>query len=83
MTTATLAGDIGVVQGVGQTILSTLEAIDPAVEVPAETASAILTELGNLVSGALTAWSNASGRPITVETVLALLPDPAPLPEPS
>ena len=53
-----------------------------AVEVPAELAGPILAEVGNLVAAALTAWSNASGAPITAESVMALLPDPTPLDQP-
>jgi hypothetical protein len=82
MNAGTLATDVTEVQGVAGTILSTIEALDPAVDVPAETAGAALTLLGGLVTAALTAWSNASRIPITVESVAALLPDATPLPLP-
>jgi hypothetical protein len=78
----TLATDIGTVQGVAGEILTTIEAVDPAADVPAEAAQAALTLIASLVTAALTAWSNASGTPITIASVTALLPDPTPLPEP-
>jgi hypothetical protein len=82
MTTATLATDITAVQGISSTILTTIAAVDPAVAVPAETAQALVTLLGGLVSAALTAAANASGVPITVASVTALGITDAPIPIP-
>lgn len=82
MKAGALAVDITEVQGMAGTILTTIETLDPAVEVPAEMAQGALTLLADLVTAALTAWSNASGIPITVESITALLPDSTPLPLP-
>lgn len=82
MTAAQLTTDVTAVQGVATTILSTIESVDPAVDVPASEASAALALVAQLVTAALTAWSNASGTAITAETITALLPNSTPLPEP-
>jgi hypothetical protein len=82
MDLSALATDITAVQGVAGTILATIEAVDPAVALPAATAGTVVVLLGDMVTAALTAWSNASGIPITVESITALLPDPTPLPLP-
>ncbi len=71
------------VQTVSGTILATIEATDPAVTSEAETAGALVTLIGSLISSALTAYSAASGTPITVESVQALLPDATPLNAPT
>lgn len=83
MNAGTLATDVTAVQGVAGSILATIEAVDPAADVPAEIAGEALTLLAQLATAALNAWSNASGEPITIESVTALLPNPTPLPEPS
>jgi len=63
--------------------LVTVEGLDPGLAVPAEIAIAILPVVEELVAAALTAWSNASGQPITVETLTLLLPNPTPLDPPT
>lgn len=82
MDTSTLAVDVTAVQGVALTILATLEAVDPAIGVEAEVAANLVTLIGGLVTAALTALQNAQGVPITAESIMALLPNPEPLPEP-
>jgi hypothetical protein len=82
MTAAQLTTDVTAVQGVATTILSTIEAVDPAVGVPAEEAAVAIALVAQLVTAALTAWSNASGTAITADSITALLPDSTPLPEP-
>jgi hypothetical protein len=79
----TVTTDITAVVSSGNAILDAIEGADPALDVPAETAGLVLNTLAELVTAALTAFSNASGTPITVESVQALLPNPTPLPEPS
>ena len=81
--TTTIQSDVTAVQGVAQTILTTIEAIDPAVGVPAGVAANLVTLIGGLVTAALTALQNASGEAITAESITALLPNATPLPEPS
>lgn len=55
---------------------------DAEIDVPIELAEAILPVVENLAEKALTAWSTASGKPITVDTVKALLPNATPLTPP-
>ena len=71
------AGTI-VAQGV-----TTLEALDPAVVPEADVAKVMFSVTSQLLTAALTAWSNASGQPITVATVSAFLPNPTPLSAPT
>ena len=79
MTVQEFIADMDAVVTVAQEGLKTVEELAPGMDVPAEIAGAILPLVEQLVSNALTAWSNASGQPITVETVTLLLPDPTPL----
>lgn len=83
MTTAQIQADITAAQAVGNTILTTVATLDPAAAVPAATAEAVLALTASLVSAALNAYSNASGIPITVASVQALLPNSTPLTEPT
>ena len=53
-----------------------------SVELPVEAAEVVLPILGKLVAAAVTGYSNASGTPITIETITALLPNATPLPKP-
>lgn len=82
MTAAQVATAVQEGQDVADTILETIEGLNPAVAVPAGAAQTILDLTAQLVQKALAAWSSASGQPITVESVQALLPNPAPLDPP-
>jgi hypothetical protein len=82
LNTAQVTGAINEVKLAGDTILSTLETVDPAVALPAATAEQVLNLVADLVGKALTAWSAASGVPITVESVQALLPNQTALTQP-
>jgi hypothetical protein len=82
LNTATVTTAINEVKLAGDTILSTLEVVDPAVALPAAAAQQVLDLVAVLVSKALTAYSAASGAPITVESVQALLANPVPLTAP-
>ena len=82
MTAGTVSSVVTEVQAGADTVLGLLEEFDPAAEVPAAAAEGIVNEVGSLVTKALSAWSAASGTPITVESVTALLPDPTPLTDP-
>ena len=77
-----LANDVKAVQGVSDAILKQIEELDPAAAVPAAAADLAVTTLGDLVTKALTAWSNASGIPITGASVAALAPNATPLTAP-
>lgn len=61
------------------TVLGILEQFDPAAEVPAEAAGAIVDEVASLATKALAAWSAASGTPLTADAFAALLPNQTPL----
>lgn len=49
----------------------------------ANLADLIIPITEQLAANGLTAWSNASGQAITVQSVQALMPDPTPLPPPT
>jgi hypothetical protein len=68
-----------------ETAISTAETFIPSQEVNAalNIAEAVLPIAEQIVSKALTAWSQASGQAITVASVTALLPDSTPLPPPT
>lgn len=83
MTLQDFINDLQAAGGVVAQGIATLETLDPAVVPEAEIAKLVFNISSDLVSKALTAWSNASGQPITVETVLALLPNPDPLTPPA
>lgn len=80
------AADIAVyvkqVQVAGDTILNSVEAITPGEDVTAESAEALLNLVAEMAQIALAAWSAAAGVPITVESVMALMPNPTPLTPP-
>lgn len=82
MNTSTLAADVQEVQNISNTILATIETLDPAVASEAELAGQLETLVGGLVTAALTALQNAQGAVIDAETITALLPNPEPLPLP-
>lgn len=80
-----LINDLQSIETVVEQGLATADAFakgDPQIDAPVELAEAILPIVGDLVNKALTAWSNASGQPITIETVQALLPNATPLTSP-
>ena len=60
-------------------ILTTVEALDPALALPIE----VEQEIQNMATKALAAWSAASGTAITAESVQALLTNPTPLTPPT
>jgi hypothetical protein len=67
------------VEAASSTILATVEALDPAADLPIAAIQAVEA----LATSALSAWSTAAGTPITVESVQALLPNPVPLTPPT
>lgn len=82
MTAADVAASITEVKGVADSILEELEPV-PAVGADALIAQNVLDLLSDLASKALLAWSGASGTPITVESLQALLPNSTPLTPPT
>ena len=60
-------------------ILTTIEGLDPALALPIN----VIQAVEGMVSVALTAYTTASGTPITVASVQALLPNPTPLKPPT
>lgn len=83
MTVQELINDISGSTGVAEQVLQLLAGLDPEVAVPAEILAAVLPLIEQYLSKALTAWSTASGTPITVESVTALLPNVTPLDKPT
>lgn len=79
MTVQELLNDISGAAGVSEQILELVVGLDPDVAIPAEILEKLLPLLVTYLSKGLNAWSNASGQPITVETVTALLPNQTPL----
>lgn len=80
------AGDVtsvvGEIQAAGDTILTIIEGAAPGVALEAGAAETVLDLIAEMAMKALTAWSAASGIPITAESVLALLPNQTPLTAP-
>lgn len=82
-TAAAVSTDITSATTIANTILATIEAVDPAAELPAAEAGTVIDLTASLVTAALAAYSNASGTPINATTIAALMPDPTPLSEPT
>ncbi len=84
MTTQDLSTAVSDIQAGGDTILGILEAADPAVALPAQTAASILNLLAGIITKASTAFAAANGTPITDASIVAdLTPDPTPLTPPT
>lgn len=56
---------------------------DPELELPVKAAELIVPVIESLAEAAINGWSQATGTPITVEAVTALLPNPTPLTPPT
>ena len=82
-TAAAVSADITAATTVGDTILQTIEALDPAAELPAAEAGTVLDLAADLVTAALNAYSTAAGTPINATTIAALMPNPTPLSAPT
>lgn len=82
MDSGTVVTVIAEVQVVGDEILETLAGFAPGVAVPAEVAETVLNLLAKYVTKSITAFSAASGTPITAESIMALLPNADPLTPP-
>jgi hypothetical protein len=79
VTVQQVTGTIEEVGTIANEILDTFAGLDPAAALPigiAETIEALAIK-------ALKAWSASSGTPITVDSVLALMPDQTPLTPPA
>lgn len=83
MTLADFINDLKAGETIATQGISTLESLDPAVTAEAEIAKVAVGITSQLLNAALTAFSNASGTPITVETLTALLPNATPLAPPT
>lgn len=73
---------VGEVKDGADAILAELEKV-PAVSGEAALTQGVVDLSTELVTKALAAWSAASGTPITVESIQALLPNPTPLTPPN
>lgn len=83
VSTAATTSAITEIQTIADTILETVQAVDPAVADVTSASQSVIDLLAELAAKALTAWSDAAGVPITQESVMALLPDATPLPPPT
>ena len=83
ITASEVSSAITEVQAISDSILKEIESFAPSLEVPAATAGTIVDLFSQLANLAINAWSNASGTPITVESVQALLPNSTPLTAPT
>jgi hypothetical protein len=82
-TAGAVSTDITSATTIANTILQTIEAVDPAAELPAAEAGTVIDLTADLVTAALTAYGNASGTPINATTIAALMPNPTPLSAPT
>lgn len=82
MNTDTVVSVLNEIKLGADTVLTTIGAVDPGVALPATAAQLIVDELLKLASSALLAYSAASGVPITVESVQALVANTTPLSAP-
>lgn len=78
-----VANTVSEIQTIADEILSTLGAVDPALQPATQLTEGVVGLLALLIGKGLTAYSEAAGVPITAETVAALMPNPAPLSEPT
>ena len=71
------------IQGIADTILSTIGAVAPGVALETTAAAGLVDLFSTLATKALAAYSEASGTPINTSTVAGLLPNPTPLTPPN
>jgi uncharacterized YccA/Bax inhibitor family protein len=67
------------IEQVSNEVLAEIQALDPALALPVTAIEA----LEGLVTAAINAWSTATGQPVTVASLTALLPNPTPLTPPT
>ena len=84
MTSTQISTTVTEVQSVSNQILTIVEAADPAVALPAETAGTILNLLADLAVKALAALTAAQATAISESSIASLLtPDATPLSTPT
>ena len=83
MTTADITNAVTEVQDAGDLILAEIEALDPAVAVPAAVAGNVLDLVSNMVNKALAALNAAQGVAIDAVSIATLAPDSTPLTPPT
>lgn len=83
MSVATAVSIVTEIQEISAEILATIGAVDPALADTTGAAEGLIALFATLASKALTAYSEASGVAITVESVQALAPNPTPLTDPT
>lgn len=57
--------------------------LDPAADIPLAAIGAVVPVVEALAEAAINGWSGATGTPITVESITALLPNATPLDKPA
>jgi hypothetical protein len=83
MDTGTVVSTVTEISGISDTILKSIEALDPAVAPEAAVVDGVVSLLSDLVGKAITAFSAASDTPITADTIAALIPNSTPLTPPT
>lgn len=82
MTVSELVAKLKQIQGLENQALALAETYAPQFTIEEVAADALFHLISQLVVVALQAYSEASQAPITAESILALLPNPATLSEP-
>lgn len=83
MTAAEFIAQMETIVALAEQGLGIAAKLDPAADIPLAAIGAIVPVVESLTEAAINGWSQATGTPITVETVTALLPNPTPLTPPT
>jgi hypothetical protein len=83
MTAAEFTQQMQTITALAEQGLGVAAKLDPAADIPLATIGAIVPIVESLAEAAINGWSQATGTPITVESITALLPNPAPLDKPT
>jgi hypothetical protein len=83
MTAAEFIAQMETITALAEQGLGIAAKLDPAADIPLAAIGAIVPVVEALAEAAINGWSEATGTPITVESITALLPNPIPLTPPS
>lgn len=82
MTAAQFIAQMEAIMTLAEQGLGVAAKLDPAADIPLAAIGAIVPVVEQLATAAINGWSQASGTPITVESITALLPNATPLDKP-
>lgn len=83
MTAAEFIAQMETITALAEQGLGIAAGLDPAANIPLAAIGAIVPVVEQLAEAAINGWSQATGTPITVEAITALLPNATPLTKPS